>query len=983
MKQLELHKKIDNFFKMNIDSASFRTAQELISYNEDAKRYFFSKANEYWLNWIWKNNLLKELDKKVKDVSGYAYRLPELEYLTRMAEKEPELVKEIICSTKISQRNFNPEVIDRFFWITGLLPAEQIELIIPKILKDNWLKLMANFGRSGYEYQRIVQKLRDAKKYNALVNLSEVILTNRSKKELDKIDKFSVSDRIFYLHDISETNIFDALLDPNNTEKYKTLGVLLSVLSKVVVLGKNRKYREEDTFKEVEPFYLLDVDLFTIELNSGRGSYRKHDIENIIAVSRMLIKEILSEVCDNKTKAKEIYNKYISKLPDSRSLYRLKLYATTRCPNIFKNELKDLLCRIFDVGERYFDVEGGAEYHHALIEGFGVLDKKTQQEYVSNVLDYFGATLNDKDKEGWRRRDGLEIIGFIKKYLTKQNIEKVEKVLGKLPSTEPIPQPTMIGGRGGMVSHKSPIKISDYSINEIIKHLQTDWSPEPLKEKFKADDFLNPRGPEGLADELREDFKVRIEDYFEKLSEFFNRESIHPSYLYALLRGVDEMLRNKQSLSDTQYVCLINLFNLIMISGKKEEFKKTEDKSWLADWITVHKMMTDVTLEMLGLMKDSKVFKENKDLIFSIIKYLLSIKYSPNAEDDKREAGEPSSVAINSVRGQAFRAFVQFTYNEATNKLSKEVKDLFMHVLENDKSNAVRFTMGQFLASFYFRDMQFIKNLLPRIFPINEVGNEKLYFATWEGYLASSLYKELFVEFKKYYEHAIKLKTKEYPERKYLKGLDETLAAHLALAYAHFDFEINDPLFKLFWKTPNEIRHYEFVSFIGRHFITRDQAGDKWFEENKVKKEKLIKFWDWILKTNIPTKPKTFSGFGFWINPNKEIIDERIVVKNLAISLKKSEGEIDWDYGLTRRLKIFAEIDPKNTLDVIKNYLLFNGELSKHRRSPMFSLENEIKDALIICYKTPKLKKIVEDLIDKLIEKGSSGFWGLKDVISQ
>ena len=364
-----------------------------------------------------------------------------------------------------------------------------------------------------------------------------------------------------------------------------------------------------------------------------------------------------------------------------------------------------------------------------------------------------------------------------------------------------------------------------------------------------------------------------------------------------------------------------------------------------------------------------------------IIKYLLSIKSSPDVEDDKRESNEPAHVAINSVRGQAYRAFVQFTYNDGNKTLSDDVKLLYEHVLDTDTSNAVRFTIGQFLASFYFRDIPFTKSLLPKIFPKDETGKEKLYFATWEGYLASSLYKELFEELESYYEYAIKTDPNTYPDRKYLKGLDETLAAHIALAYAHFDFNNADLLFDLFWKTPNETRHYEFVSFIGRTCITRSQAGDAWFAENKVSKEKLIGFWDWILATDIKIEPKAFSGFGFWINPDKEIIDEKIIIKNLSITLEKSEGEVDWDYGMTRRMKVFAEIDPANTLEVIRHFLLHDGELNSHRRVPLFSIDSEIKDALEIIYKNDVLKPKVIKLINLLIEKGSSVFWGLKDIL--
>ncbi|OGJ54781.1 hypothetical protein A2880_03340 [Candidatus Peribacteria bacterium RIFCSPHIGHO2_01_FULL_49_38] len=981
MNQLQIHKKIDDFLKAGIAIASIEVARELIGYNPDAKRYFFSTATQEWIKWFFENDLFAELKKKADDPTKYAYRLPELEYLTRMAEKEPRLVADVILSVPISKETFNPEVVDRFFWITGLLPIEEIKRILPKVLAENWLKIMSPFSRSGYEYQKMVEKLGEAKDYETLLILAKIILTVRAKEEFANSERFSVSDRLFYLGDISETGIFELITDSDNTKKEESLKLLLGVLTEAVGLGKER---EESAFGVTEPFYLLDVDIFTIGINTSKRSYHKEDIKNLIASCKILIQVTLGSACSNEEKARRIYADYIDTLPDSLTCWRLKLYAITRCPALFKAEIEEALFRVFNVRERYFEIDGGAEYHQGLIAGFGSLDEPIQRKYVAKVIEYHGATLEDKDREQWRKRDGLEILTYIQQYLTPDEIVTAEPVFGKiLKSGEIVPHPGVGQVTSGMVSHRSPFNPAEQTIDALIDHLKTDATPKALSEQYKGDDFFNPRGAEGLGDAIKEDFKTRRVEYLSNLNKFFDREAIDPGYVYAILRQVEDALRAKEVFPNEQYLQIINFFDVIRQSGELKEFDPADERSHLADWITVHKSMADVLLEILVEMKDSQDFKDSRGKILSIIKYLLSIKSSPDVEDDKRESNEPAHVAINSVRGQAYRAFVQFTYNDGNKTLSDDVKVLYEHVLDTDTSNAVRFTIGQFLASFYFRDIPFIKGLLPKLFPKAEAGKEKLFFATWEGYLASSLYKELFEELAGYYEYAIKTDPDIYPDRKYLKGLDETLAAHIALAYAHFDFNNDNPLFELFWKTPNETRHYEFVSFIGRTCITRSQAGDAWFAENNVSKPKLIGFWDWILATDIKIEPKAFSGFGFWINPDNEVIDEKIIIKNLPLTLEKAEGEVDWDYGLTRRIKVFAEIDPTNTLEVIRHFLLHDGELNSHRRVPLFSVDSEIKEALGIIYKDDALKPNVVELVNQLIEKGSSIFWGLKDILKQ
>lgn len=981
MNQLQIHNRIDEFFKNGTASASITVANELIGYNADAKRYFFSKADEQWLQWFLDNNLFVELKKRADDPTTYGYRITELEYLTRMAEKQPKIVADIILSVPISKETFNPEVIDRFFWITSLLPLEQIKSILPKMLSEGWLPLMSRFGRSGYEYQKMAEKISQAKDYDAALSLAKIILTVRPKSDFEKSERFSISDNFFYLRDISETGIFELLVAADNSKKEESLALSLETISKIVDLGKDP---EEAVFEKAEPFYLLDVDIFTLELDTDKRSHMREDIQNLVAIYKILIRQTLGTLCENTTEAKKIYTKYVATLPDSRTCYRLKLYAITSCVEIFKGEITDALFRVFNVGERYFEIDGGAEYHRALVASFGSLDSKTtQREYVKKAIEYFGANLDDVDKEKWRKRDGREVLSYIKEYLLPDEKIVAEKTFGTLLDSDKIkPHPSVGEVTSGMVNHKPPFNPGDSSVIELIARLKTDATPKALEEKFKGDDFLNPRGAEGLADGIKADFRKRRGEYFVKLDQFFDRDTIDASYVYAILQQIDSMFREKEIFTNDECVQLINFFELIKRSGEQKEFEPADEKSYIADWITVHKLIADILLDILAITKDAQIFKDNRGKILGIIKYLLTIESSPNAEDDKRESNEPASVAVNSVRGQAYRAFVQFTYNEGNDILSKEAKEIFVQVLDNDKSNAVRFTLGQFLASFYYRDITFVRSLLPKIFPKNP-ENEKQYFATWEGYLSVSLYKELFIELKDYYLYAVNIDPEDYPERKYLKGLDESLAAHLALAYMHFDdFKIGDPLFELFWKTRNETRHFEFVSFIGRHCINRGRTEDSWFKENGVSKEKIINFWNWIIATDISIEPKAFAGFGFWINPDVEIIEDKIVIKNLPATLKKSEGDFDWDYGLTKRITIFAELDPKSTLEVIREFLLLNNELSPHRRSPMFSLEREIKDALEIIYKDASLKSGVENLISILIEKGSNGFWGLKEVIS-
>ena len=56
------------------------------------------------------------------------------------------------------------------------------------------------------------------------------------------------------------------------------------------------------------------------------------------------------------------YKKYFEHLPDSRSIWRFRLYVLSLCPEVFSSVLKDELSRVFTT-KHYYDLISGAEYY--------------------------------------------------------------------------------------------------------------------------------------------------------------------------------------------------------------------------------------------------------------------------------------------------------------------------------------------------------------------------------------------------------------------------------------------------------------------------------------------------------------------------------------------------------------------------------------------------------------------------------------------
>ncbi|MEI8361565.1 MAG: hypothetical protein WCG01_05520 [bacterium] len=977
MNQLLIHKKIDTFFEGEIASASFEVAKDLCKTNTDSVVYFFVRADELWFDWLLSNGFLNKIKEVPADPDVRLYRMPELEYLSRMVEKVPVKVAEFILSVPISEEVFNPEVIDRFTWMISDLPSEQIVRLSKKINDEDWVYLMRRYGKSGYQFDKILKKLSEVKEYESILHIARAMLTVRNQEDFDATRAGYSIENPFYLEHISDVGIFEILLDAQGEYLEKCLVVLAEVLGKIVRL---RAKDSDGVFEYENSFSLYDADLFSVDFKQRSISPRE-DVENLVVAIVKIISCVMSESCEkNDDDVIRLYG-IINAVPRNRLTWRLRLFAMAQCKTVLKNEIKEALLMAFKVGERYFDITGGAEYDRLLINCFDVLSESDQRDYIKKVFEYFTADIGDPEKEKWRKRDGGKILSILNNYLSQEEKSDTERLFGIIPGDKKIvPEPVMSRVVSGSVIHKSPMEISALSVSEVINKLKSDLSPKKLREEYKGDDMFAPRGPEGLGDAILADVKKRTYDYLVALDDFFVRDVIAPNYVYSLIRGLEELFRDKKIFNKEQIELILNFFDLIRKSGVEKPFEKQRNDNWLADWITVHGVMADVLLQIMECSETKEaIHQANRVLIKDLVAYFLSNTESPSKDKDELKDMDFHGIAINSVRGRGYQLLTVFAQNDGK-ELALDVKELYEKTLD-DESLAVRFMIGRYLATFYFRDKDFIVGLLPQIFPIDDASRADIYLATWEGYLSNTLYDKLFVELVNYYKYSISLPQIEKTERRHSKDLDEALSVHLALAFAHLGLGIEDDLFKLFWSVKANRRHEEFISFIGRSCLTRSQTGDKWLEENKVSKEKLISFWDWVL-ANVD-EPDALSGFGNWINPESEVLSDVDIITRLTETLKKSDGDINWDYGFTKRLPAFAKINGDLTLEIVKHYLLDNdGNLNKHRTAPLMH-HREVKEALEIIYQDGNqvLKDKIIELIDHLIEKGSSMYWSLKEVI--
>lgn len=986
-RQIDAHKEIDDIIKYTPQDIEPPIIKELVGLNPDANQYFFFKADEKWLKWLWKNGFLEAIKEKAPDPNSYGFRMPELHYLVNVAEKKPDTVTNIICSFEISSKNFNPEVVDQFTRITSKLPARCLKKVVKKIRDEEWIKLMGKYTQYGFEYADIFETLHKAGDFQSMLVLAEAILLIRSKEEI-KERKISYSgDDVFYIHDLVETKVFTYLAEMLDEYLEKALSIVINAFTEAI--------------KDEGGYLLMDEDFFTLNLSSVAGHTYREELKFLAATIIELIRKVFgNESLDNE----KIYKKYFGKLPNNQITKRLKLFVLSLEPQLFINELKAEYFKLFKT-EKIMEVLYGAEYERALKAGFSYLADNQKREYVTKVIKLFSSAKEENDKR-WKRHYASCILSTISKDLTQEEIALAKKNEFKIdPKYEPEPSIGRI--RGGTVTPRSPLSSDNFAsltIKDIAERLRGELSPGELQKRYKNDDFLNPRDANGVAEQLKGDIKNRIGDYLKNATLFFDREKLIPHYTNAHLRGIKETLsENRGEINKLSYVELFKLLLLIKNSGEKESFSKTDKDSegrWLSNWNSVHSAIADLIEELIKQEDKNTLlnFKQYRARVLEILEYLLNFE-DPIPEDEKlktarmtvKPSGEseysisdPFSVAINSVRGQTFQTLLHFVYQDASSneniKLADDVKALYDKLLKKENTRAVMFMFGHYLPSFYFRDMKWTRSIFNEIFE-SESKDKYLKLAVWEGYLSNNLYNELFFEpyIQKLYSKNITLSL-SYPKQKFFKDPQELLAIHLALAFVHYEkFGFDNKLFKEFLDKASVKQLSEFISFLGRSFVAGENFNVLKDEKSPWRIKRVKDFWELTLKNK--NDSQSLKEFGTWIEVSNNVFEVEWLAKKIRQTLDATGGELKWDYGLIKSIERLASEAPQDTLTILEKHFLWLIENDK-QFLPIQD-DKEWYNAFKILYESED-KKISDNtysLINKLIEKGGRQFWSLEDIV--
>ena len=974
--------------------------QELIHVNLGARRYFYTKADEGWLDWLWQHGFLDVIKEKTE--GDYEYTPPELTYLVRMAEKCPAKVVDIMLDVPLSTDPFdmlNRDVMYSFLRICSTLPADQLARVVDKICHERWVPLIGVESNQSYhlDYEKMFQTLAAAEEYKSVIVLAEAVLAVRTREEMKQMIRYHYSDNPFYFDKLSHTKVFDCLVRVDTAYEEQALALTTKTMATVITLW-GPEGEGETMFAVFDEFPLLEVDFFALELGQGIVSLNGN-VRELAAAVKVLAARLIGQSSAKTEEVRRIYEEQIASLPDSWVMWRLRLFIWSLCPHVFQAELTEAFLRLFAVEHAFEIVQ--AEYLHALRAGFSVLADADKEAFVKRTIETFS-----------QQSIGSHILSMILPYLNEQPaLKKQAEEAGIQLDPTYEPQPVIGEVKGGLIKPRGPLtqeKFGQIPIDAIARNLRDEWSPEQLSIQNTDDDFLHPLNARGIGDLLKKDMRERLQEYVTHAAHFFNRERLDPHYTYAYLWGILETILQHRTLALTvNWDGIVALCSTIKKSENIHPFENitrgyNRFDGWLTSWDVVHSTMSDLLQELLT-EKDGQVlvdFGKHRNQIFSIIQYLLSHP-EPSPTDEHIETTKhkrkshgdadyrvinPFDMAISTVRGKAFEAFVWFVEQDGKGfnpedqvTISDDVKALYGNILRRENTRALMFLFGRYLPSFYARDREWIRQLLPRIFP----NKSYLYTAAWEGYLSNNtLYTDVFYDpaIQPLYQRGLALTDADYPpQQEHFREPDEGIAEHLALAFMYDQDGLDHPLFIAFWENDNSKRHVHFVDFLGNQFIFRSRASEH-LARRPERTKWLRDFWDWLLEKH--ENPETFRQFSHWIDLEKEIFEPAWLAERIRKTLEKTNGIFDNDWGHklnnTETNVQLAQAAPKDTLEIARLHL-FEGEVWVNQ--PYSLHGDEWYDAFKVLYNNLETRAETAVLINALVQEGGRPFWHLAKII--
>lgn len=811
----------------------------------------------------------------------------------------------------------------------------------PSWPQAEYLKKIANNKSCS---NNIVQIINDLDTDNARVKSEAIEVATKlppeeSIKLVDKINQWSLSierwilpktigDYLFYLGEngyITEALLLAKNLLAINQKDSIDIGDTTLISSGLKIKIDDWEYQEilqknilplAVEHKEKIVYFLVDILNTAISINKGSNdmstiwqpAIEKHEQNSDSEIKAILVnvlRDACTEIIDKKpNEIKPILN--ILEKEKRVIFHRIAIYLVHRFSSIDKEEAKKVL-----MNKDYFEDDYYKhEYLTLLHDFFDQLDATNQKQildWIDNGLDFeiikkkYGLTKKPtlkqmtQFKEVWKRNR----LSFILEKIPNNKKEEYEILVKKYGKPQhPDFDFYSSGGTWGPNSPVQKEELEKKSVDEIIQLLKS-WKPS------KADDE-KMISKDGLGRLLAEIMVSKPQEFSERAIDILN---LDPAYIGSVLNGFKDSAKNKGCMN---WNVILNMCLKIIEMPLDELDKQKTNPQWRWNLNTIAEMLDEaIDNNLIPWSLDRQVIK--------ILSFLVSHPHPTTEDEEKYLNNDPVAYSMNTVRGDAFNAFIKYigwvkkNTHENTFSINKhlEISQILNERLKDD-SLSIRSIFGYNFVRLFLDDDVWVKSHIDDIFPVD---NKLVFEAAWEGFIVwARPHKKLYEPLKNKYLHAVKLISEPPVKNKPLYNKNEHLSNHLMVYLWNKTIDFNDEIMIEFYKLSSlELRKHT-VCFIGRILSEK---------ESKLTKKQLSRikeFWEIRKKSILNTKEdySELEGFGFWAKSNrfsdKWIISEVLEICRLGINLER-------DSELLEVLKKDAKIFPRSIAEIIDLYI--------------------------------------------------------------
>ena len=915
------------------------------------RRYFFDKCNNPdWLALLNKRGAFSSPQEPIRRDKYIQFAgWPESQYLARIANQKPQEIYDIIKNLTSE----NQSVLDDFLNAALKSPADIASLYVKLIKDKGWLRGLYNL-RLPDKSADLMEKLASEGKADSAIALADEIFKLRINEPIrtsdDPNDPFSV------IHPDAKPYFDEWQFGEIAQKKTKTLATVKPVeLFDVYANKLHEALQLEKRENPPDDFYEYSH-IWRPNLSHSRN--RTEDAKNILLDGLINLAE---QYKDDRSKLKQ-FSDVLLKHPQAL-FRRVEMFIFSLRPDDFVSEAEAILRNkkiilAYNLRREYLPLLG-------LL--FNKISKEAQRE-ILEAID-LGPDFHKRDDQPQEQFDHIcanwraLYLAPIEEHLPEPYKKVYQQIVERYGKSEDDDGEIKTWDGG-----KSPVNKNDLAAlgsSEAIEYLGTYVEPEDPFSSFSSN---------GLGMTFASVVTENPEKYIAD-SGLLLEKKIRPLYIYQFLYGLKEAMRKDRCFDWKPAISLCQQIVNLKVSDLAEPVSQREQ-----DWHSVRRAMADLFGEALGT-KRCEIPIELRSKVWEIVSHLAEDE-EPTPEYEKRDGGgnlDPMTLAINTVRGEAMHAVVNYglwlSRNqgketvESTSKMPPEMQlvlDAHLDV-SKDPSLAIRSVYGWRLPNLFYLNREWVISKLDTIFPPQEEMQPFL-MAALEGYISNGIYNDMFDALKKVYWNAITLLGKNQDKTGYRAAdIDERLPQHLMVVYIR-DPKHDDLLEHFFLSAPAKARG-QAINFVGR-VILRELSG---YTDKEVVINRVGQLWDQRISTSGTTDIEELQEFGWWFKQSP--FSHKDTIGRLLKTLEVSKGIIDVAYEIVEELQSYASELPLETITVLD--LIARAEREYHEFSYK---KEEYKETIRLVKATGNAEAIqkANDLINFL---GSKGFIEFRELL--